>query len=388
MAPPPTAEPGGSQTAPSADQGIPILVVLPFQDLTAEQMEQTTVDLDKLGKGIAEEFGTDLATFPDFEVVSSSSAFAYVGKPIPEIVALTGATFVVEGSLRKTGDKVLVTLQVIRGSTDRHLKIVQIEEKLADPVTMQKSIAAKLRDDLGGMTGVFRHEYEKMAWDKAEADLTEYDFYIRGHSYHLWGDQWTAKQIWQDGLARFPDSMLLHCKLVFSFLYTSPKEAAALVNKAAMLKRRSALDEWYYHWATADAFNATGDHKRAVAEARATIDMAPYDTVSHADLSWVMSVGGDKDTAIEWATFAVTHDAQPFKWYFDNLEHAYRNTKRWPEAIALAEAQIVKDPIHAKWWYDFLGAAHLGTGQTDKATEAFKKAQSLPSPPQPWTPPR
>jgi hypothetical protein len=53
---------------------------------------------------------------------------------------------------------VLVTLQVIRGSTDRHLKIVQIEENLADPVIMQNLSLPRLRDELGGMTGVFRHE--------------------------------------------------------------------------------------------------------------------------------------------------------------------------------------------------------------------------------------
>ena len=384
----PPAEPANPQANSPPDQGIPILVVLPFQDLTAGQAAESSIDLDKLGKGIAEEFGTDLATFPDFEVISSSSAFAYAGMPIPEIVKLTGATFVVEGSLRKTGDKVMVTLQVIRGSTDRHLKIVQLEENLADPVVMQRSIAAELRDELGGMTGIFRHEYEKMAWEKADADLTEYDYYIRGHSYQLRGDSWRALKIWKSGLARFPDSVLLHCKLSFAYFNSSSrKEAIALVDKAATMKRRSALDEWYYHWAAAISFDARGDHNRAASEARAAIEMAPYDTVSHSDLSWVMGYAGQKDVAIEWATFAVTHDPEPLEWYFDNLQIAYQNTDRWPEAIALAEAQVVRDPVHAKWWYEFLATAYFGTGQLDKGREADKKAAALPSPPQ-WEPPR
>ena len=367
-------------------QGIPILVVLPFQDLTADQADKGGINLDMLGKGIAEEFGTDLATFPDFEVISSSSAFAYVGKSIPEIVKLTGATFVVEGSLRKSVDQVMVTLQVIRGSTDRHLKIIQIEENLADPVIMQKSIAAKLRDDLGGMTGVFRHEYEKMAWDKAEKDLTEYDYYIRGHSYQLRGNTWGSLKIWRSGLARFPNSTLLHCKLFFALNYSSRKDADALVSKAATLKKRSALDEWYYHWAAAASYSARGDHKRAVAEARVAIAMAPYDTVSHSDLSLVMKFAGDTETAIEWATFAVTHDPEPFEWFFDNLQQAYQNTSKWPEAIALAQEQIANSPIHSKWWYDFLATAHFGTGQAEKGREASETAAKLPSPPQ-WTPP-
>ncbi|WP_274630146.1 adenylate/guanylate cyclase domain-containing protein [Arvimicrobium flavum] len=72
----------------SGDQGIPVIVVLPFEDLTGDDSP------GGLGKGIAEAFMSDLATFPDFEVVSSTSSFAYAGKPVPEIVKQTGALFV------------------------------------------------------------------------------------------------------------------------------------------------------------------------------------------------------------------------------------------------------------------------------------------------------
>jgi class 3 adenylate cyclase len=91
---PPASPSSDVGSAPSKDQGIPVIVVLPFQDLTGDQTQSD------LGKGIAEAFITDLATFPDFEVISSTSSFAYAGKPVPEIVKATGALFVIEGSLR------------------------------------------------------------------------------------------------------------------------------------------------------------------------------------------------------------------------------------------------------------------------------------------------
>src|SRR5262249_40880670 len=78
------------------DEGIPVIVVLPFQDLTGDRMES------ELGKGIAEEFITDLASFPDYEVVSSETSFAYAGRPVPDIVKATGAVFVIEGSIRRS----------------------------------------------------------------------------------------------------------------------------------------------------------------------------------------------------------------------------------------------------------------------------------------------
>ena len=184
---------------PVRDQGIPVIVVLPFQDLSGGKVE------NDLGKGVAEEILSDLATFPELEIVSSTSSFAYAGKPIPEIVKATGAQFVIEGSIRMAGDKVLIRVQLINGLNDRHLQIAQIEEPMTDPVTLQMAAASRLSDELGGMTGILRQEIEKISWSKPDAELTEYDFYIRGHDHHLRDDNSEAREIWQEGLKRFPD---------------------------------------------------------------------------------------------------------------------------------------------------------------------------------------
>ncbi len=76
------------------------------------------------------------------------------------------------------------------------------------------------------------------------------------------------------------------------------------------------------------------------AEAKATIAMAPYDTLSHAGLSWIMSAAGDHEAAIAWATFGATHDPHPKGWYFDDLINAYDMADRWPDALKLAEEQL------------------------------------------------
>ena len=183
--------------SPPRDQGIPVIIVLPFQDLSGGKIESD------LGKGLAEEVLSDLATFPELEVISATSSFAYAGKPIPEIVQATGAQFVIEGSIRLAGDKVLIRVQLINGTTDRHLQIAQIEQQMTDPVTLQMEAARRLGDELGGMTGILRQEIEKISWSKPDADLTEYDFYIRGHTHHLRDDYLKSREIWQEGLGGF-----------------------------------------------------------------------------------------------------------------------------------------------------------------------------------------
>ena len=375
-----TAPPLPESTIAAKDQGIPVVIVLPFQDLTGDATQSD------LGKGIAEAFITDLATFPDFEVVSSTSSFAYAGKPVPEIFKDTGALFVIEGSFRRTAGKVAVTMQLIRGDTDRHLKIAQIEEPMTDPVLLQSTVANRLRDELGGMTGILRQEYNRIAVGKSEADRTEYDYYVLGHINSLHGRGEASGKVWKEGLARFPKSALLHYKLMIYHLgeHDDVKQAELLWAEAEKLERRSRLDDWYRHWLSAWLHGYRGEHAPAVAEARATVAMAPYDAISHNNLSWVMREAGELDEAIDYAKFAVTHDPNMYKFYFHALTRAYDAAGRWKEGVEFGEAQLVSDPVHArKWWYEFLDQAYSRTDQKDKSREAWKKALNLPDPPVP-----
>jgi class 3 adenylate cyclase/TolB-like protein len=360
--------------APARGQGIPVIVVLPFQDLSGGKVES------ELGKGIAEEFLSDLATFPDLEVVSSTSSFAYAGKPIPEIVKATGAQFVIEGSIRMAADKVLVRVQLINGLNDRHLQIAQIEQPMTDPVTLQMAAASRLSDELGGMTGILRQEIERISWDKPDAELTEYDFYIRGHTYHLRGLTFKSRQVWQEGLRRFPDSVLLRCKLSFTYEGWST-DARTLVKEAAALRKRSRLDEWYFHWISARNYAHQNEYERAGREAKSTIAMAPFDTLSHADLSSILSAAGDYETAIAWATFSATHDPRPKDWYFDNVIDAYDMADKWPDAEELALDQLGR-PSPNKHWYKVLARAYSETGQQDAAAKALETLEALPDEPE------
>jgi adenylate cyclase len=377
VAPPPSVAPDAE--VPPKDQGIPVIIVLPFQDLTGDESHSD------LGKGIAEAFITDLATFPDFEVVSSTSSFALAGKPVPEIVKETGALFLIEGSFRRSAGKVAVTMQLIRGDTDRHLKIAQIEEPMTDPVLLQSAVANRLRDELGGMTGILRQEYNRIALARAKADRTEYDYYALGHIDALQGRAAEAGKVWKEGLDRFPKSALLHYKMMIYHLdaHDDVKQAELLWAEAEKLERRSRLDEWYRQWLSAWLHGWRGEHSSAVIAARAAVAMAPYDALSHNNLSWVMREAGKTEEALEWAKFAVTHDPNMYRSYFRALTQAYNASGTWSEAVTFGEAQVVKDPVHAKWWYEFLDQAYAKTGQADKSREAWKKALDLPHPPVP-----
>lgn len=254
-----------------------------------------------------------------------------------------------------------------------------------DPVALQTVVAGRLRDELGGMTGVLRTEYNRIALAKSEVDRAEYDYYVLGHIHSLHGRGEPAAEIWKRGLERFPNSALLRYKLMTYHLYTrnAIRPAAELWEEAEKLEKKSRLDEWYRHWFTAALNGYRGKRQVSVTEARIATSMAPYDALSHNDLSWVLREAGEVDEALEWAKFSVTHDPNMYKFYFNALVSSYEAAKKWPEAVAFGEAQVIKDSVHAKWWYDFLVTAYVMTGQTDKATDARMKIKKLPEPPEP-----
>jgi TolB-like protein len=92
------------------------IAVLAFDDMSPEK------DQAYMSDGIAEEILNLLARVPDLRVISRSSAFAFKGKdlPIPEIAQQLNAAYILEGSVRKAGDQLRITAQLIDAGSDTH----------------------------------------------------------------------------------------------------------------------------------------------------------------------------------------------------------------------------------------------------------------------------
>ena len=96
---------------------VPAVAVLPFDDLSADQK------LGYLGDGVAEDIITALSRFPDMVVVARGSSFAYKGKAVDmrQVGKELGVGYVVEGSVRKDGDKLRIVSQLIDTKTGEHV---------------------------------------------------------------------------------------------------------------------------------------------------------------------------------------------------------------------------------------------------------------------------
>jgi adenylate cyclase len=370
---------GSPQTAPSPEAavGLPVILVLPFQNLTDDPKQ------DKLGGGITEDLRDLIWNFPEFQVVSGTSSLATGNgaASLTDTARRFGARFVIEGTVRKTGGNAVITAQLIDGTTDVHLWSTRIEQPITDPVALEDAAAQKLSDALGGMTGTLRQSYERIAWSKPEADLTEYDYYVRGHTHHhrfKKEEVELARDIYSAGIKRYPNSALLRIKISMTHLMAmyrwsgDPAADAAqfrkLVTEAAALMasgRKSRFEEFYLHWISAYAAEYDRDYGRCLSEAKAAAALNPYDPMPLGDLASVLAECGNPDEGVAQAKDAIRREpaGPPYRpdMYVSALAWASYLADRCPDAIA-----IIRD-LKDSWLREVLAACYVRLGQTDQA---------------------
>jgi TolB-like protein/DNA-binding winged helix-turn-helix (wHTH) protein len=131
---------------PQPSMGIAMLAVLPFQNLTGDAGEEYVSD------GFTEEIITQLGRLnrEQLRVIARTSMMTYKGshKPIKEIARELGVNYVLEGSIRKTGDGLRVTAQLIRADDQTHLWAREYDRPLGDLVKVQSEVAEAVAQEI------------------------------------------------------------------------------------------------------------------------------------------------------------------------------------------------------------------------------------------------
>jgi adenylate cyclase len=116
------------------------IVVLPFTNLSSDPEQQYFAD------GIAEDLTTDLSRLANMFVISRNTAFTYRGKPVDskQIGRELGVRYLLEGSVRRSGDHVRVNVQLIDAATDTHLWAEHFDSSTADLFALQNEITSRI----------------------------------------------------------------------------------------------------------------------------------------------------------------------------------------------------------------------------------------------------
>jgi TolB-like protein/class 3 adenylate cyclase len=150
----------------------PSLAVLPFQNLTGDAEQEYFVD------GMVEEITTAIARLPWLFVIARNSAFTYKGRTVDvkQVARELGVRYVLEGSVRKAGNRVRITGQLIDTTTGAHIWADRFDGALDDIFELQDQVASSVA---GAIEPKLRQSEIARASRKPTANLTTYDLYLR-----------------------------------------------------------------------------------------------------------------------------------------------------------------------------------------------------------------
>jgi len=174
---------GGARPAAAAPNAAPrklSICVLPFANMSGDPEQEYFSD------GISEDIITDLSKVSALSVVSRNSAFRYKGQQVdlPQVARDLGVSHVLEGSVRKAGNRVRITAQLIDGSANDHVWAERYDRDLDDIFALQDEISEAI---VGALKLKLLPE-EKKAIERRGTDSAEaYDLYLAARSYWLTG---------------------------------------------------------------------------------------------------------------------------------------------------------------------------------------------------------
>src|SRR6202047_2882528 len=159
----------------------PSLAVLPFQNMTGDTEQEYFVD------GMVEEITTAIARLPWLFVIARNSAFTYKGRAVDvkQVARDLGVRYVLEGSVRKAGNRVRITGQLIDTATGAHIWADRFDGALDDIFELQDEVASHVA---GAIAPRARPSEIERAFRKPTDSLDAYDFYLRAVA-HFW--KWT-----------------------------------------------------------------------------------------------------------------------------------------------------------------------------------------------------
>jgi TolB-like protein/tetratricopeptide (TPR) repeat protein len=361
----------------SASGEIRSLAVLPLQNFSGNP------DQDYLSDGMTEALIARLSAIHALRVISRTSAMQYKGtrKSVPAIGKELNVDAVIEGSVLRSGDKIRVTVQLIRADTDEHLWSGTYDRELQDVLALQSEVTY----------GIARHIEVAVSGPQRGSPVAPravapgvYEAYLKGRFALHKG----SRAGLEEALRHFQTA--IDTDGTFAPAYAglaSTYEALGLVfygeppgetRSKTLVAARKAL-ELDPELAEARALLANALQKdwhwaEAEAEYRRAIELSPNDAAAHAGLADWLLCQGRTEEALASARRAQEIDPRAFSG--GQVGWIFFQAHRYDEAIReLRTALTVKPKDPMTVW--FLGFALTGAGQFDEAIRTLEEAASL-----------
>jgi adenylate cyclase len=359
----------GSQESSDLPEA-PSIAVLPFANMSGDPTQEFFSD------GLTEEIITGLSKVPRLIVIARNSTFVYKGKPvnIQEVGRELAVRYVLEGSVRRAGDRMRITAQLIDATTGHHLWAERYDREMSDIFALQDEITLKIITAM--QVRLTEGEQALMAADRGKRNLDSYLKLLEGVSYgHRFNAEGAvlARRMAEEVIALSPDDpdgyTMLASTYVMEYWLGSAKSPEEHVEKAFALAHKSlALDDnnAQTHDLLSHLHSIRRQNDKAIAEAERAVALDPGGADVHAWLGTSLVYAGRPEESVPFFEKAIRLNPFAPTWYFFAFGSAYRLMGRYEEAITQYKKalRVAPDNVFA---HLSLALTHSLVGQNQQA---------------------
>lgn len=351
----------------------PSIAVMPFHNMSGDPEQEYFVD------AVSEDIVMALSRWRWFFVIARDSSFAYKDRGVDpgRIGEELGVRYILEGSVRRAGQRVRVTALLLEAATGAHLWADTFDREMVDIFRLQDEITEQV---VGAIEPAMLHSEGARIARKNVGDLTAFDCFQRGmwrlnqvseEGYHA------ALDLFRQAIERDPDLALAHIGLaralyggaVYGWSQNSKDDLLAAYDSAHTAIRLDPRDA-YGHFAASGAALYLGRHREALEEARKTIALNANFAFGHFRLGQVLVYSGRAREAIapiERSLRYSPYDPQLGPMH-RMLSLAHFHAGDYEEAVGHAEAAIRLNDVAAA---RLLAAALYRLGRIEEAAKAY-----------------
>ena len=344
----------------------PSIAVLAFNNMSGDPEQEYFSD------GITEDIITELSRFRSLFVIARNSSFAYKGKSFNavEIGQELGVAYLVEGSVRKAGNRVRITAQLIDAESGNHVWAERYDRNLDDIFAVQDEVVQEIAASVPGQLNVAAMD---RARHRPAESLSAYDCLLRGE--WLMFRDFTDRNViplFERAVEIDPQCARAYIQLArlhaYSFTQGVPVDEAArsafpLAEKALEL---SPSDPSIQSIAAA-TYMMMCEHHLARQHMERAISLNPNDGEVMASAVYVLNYLGDQEEGLRWDRIRARHDPVSSDGYRENTIDLYYMARRYEDAIAVFRGW--RNPPLAMLL--IIAAAYAQNGQPEEAKAAY-----------------
>jgi len=365
----------------------PSIAVLPFENMSGDPEQGYFSD------GMTEEIINLLSKSPQLFVIARNSTFTYKGKPVKvqQVGRELGAKYVLEGSVRKAGNRIRITAQLVDAITGNHIWSERYDRELEDIFALQDEIAQQIAVNL-----IAEHEEVELSHSRRipTGSLGAYDLYWRGmeHFYRFtMVDNKKAREIFESVIKIDPAFVQAYASLgqtynmdnAFGWYY----DAENIEKMYEMALKAISLDETYApaHGLISSVYANQQKIDQAIAEGERALSLDPNDAYSYMNLGRLLGLERRYEEGIELLKKSLLLNPLHRAYALANLGQVYNDAGRYKEAISSSNRAIIRDPKYWPAYSNLFNAYSFGwfTQQNhdpkslDHALESAQKVVSL-----------